>query len=196
MMITRPIPPRWLLKLLANIRISPKPMFIEYNPKHHLVNGEEISTILDIIKEGDILLAKWNGYLSGYFIPGFWSHAAIYVGNRRVVESVGKGVQNIHLFSFLRTDNVCILRVKDEYSNLTKKACLAAEYAANQKLEYDYEFLDSNKKFYCSELVNYCYHNLFKDDYKKVLGINSISPDGIYNSDRTNLIIEFKHKKF
>ena len=187
--------PKWLIRIVGHIYISKRPLWISYKPELHKVKGNEIRQILDLVKPGDILLRRYDGYLNTYFTPGFWSHAAICVDNNNIIHSVGEGVIKEDIINFCRCDSVTIIRIKPEY--ITKEDIdIAIERAyrmVNNKVQYDYDFMDNNGKVYCTELLNQCFSSLFNDDFVKYMGRNLILPDPMFNSKKVDKVIEFKY---
>jgi hypothetical protein len=117
----------------------------------HLGKPEPRRTYLDyeriqkFIKPGDVLLSREDYRLSNLFIPGFWSHAAIYTGYY-VLEAVPPEVRKTHLAEFIiSADSICILRPKAPI-NFVDFSFLY------EGLEYDWIFNDDDS-WYCSELV-------------------------------------------
>lgn len=46
----------------------------------HLISGDQISSLRERLRPGDILFERHEWYLSNMGLPGFWTHAAMYVG--------------------------------------------------------------------------------------------------------------------
>jgi hypothetical protein len=59
---------------------------IEWEP---LIRKEQIKGMQGSLKPGDILLERRNWFLSNAFLPGFWPHAAVYVGTVEELEEIG-----------------------------------------------------------------------------------------------------------
>ena len=68
------------LKTIGDIKYHPWPLFFIYDPKGFQVKGYEVREVINQVQPGDILLRGYDKYLSGLFIPGYFSHAALYVG--------------------------------------------------------------------------------------------------------------------
>lgn len=164
-------------------------MFIVYKPHIHRLNGEEVRKVLDCIEEGDILLRSFVGYLSGMCTGGDWGHAALYVGSNNVIHALGDGIVVEDILTFCRTDSLAILRTNVDKSVKLKATGIARSLIG---MPYDYDFLSSNKKYYCSEVISVCYEGIFYDDYETYMKRLVITPNGIYGSKRVSLIYEYR----
>lgn len=69
------------------------------------ITAKQIESIESRLQPGDILLERRNWYLSNPFLPGFWPHAALYVGRLEDLKRLGiadhPAVQK-HLAEYLR----------------------------------------------------------------------------------------------
>lgn len=107
---------------------------------------EDFEKIISIIKPGDILLSREDYRLSNVLIPGFWSHAALYLGNGRVLEAVPPRVREQHLGEWVVSiDSVCLLSPTLPFTF----ADHANDYLGK---DYDWVFSDDGAWF-CNELV-------------------------------------------
>lgn len=158
----------FLLNILGDIKVYKYPFFMVYDPSTYFVKGHHTRQAIDIIEPGAVLLRKYINYADGLFIPGKFSHSAIYIGDGRVIHAVAEGVQVIDIIDFLRCDGFCILKPRDE--EIAEKAISRAK----QQLEkpYDFDFIDGENAFYCHELTAYCYQEYdIKKQNIKILGI-------------------------
>ena len=140
----------------ANIQIFKYPMFcILFGDNHYKIKGTHMRKILNTLKPGDILLRKYDHYLGSRIIPGYWSHAAIFVGRNKVVQMLGIGISTEDILTFMRCDDIAILRHNS--IDAIVKAVQMAEDLADEDIKYDYDFKSANDKFYCTELVAHLY---------------------------------------
>lgn len=128
---------------LGDILVFPSLMGVWIDSKGHDVKGEHTREVLDLIRPGDLLVRKFDHYLDGWFIPGHFSHVAIYLGEvgsddlarieeyaarvkkgrtRRnsfktgremVIHAVAEGVIVENLITFCRCDELAVLRIPD-----------------------------------------------------------------------------------
>jgi uncharacterized protein YycO len=90
------------------------------------------------------------------FIPGEYTHGGVYVGNKRVVHAVARGVVSGTIIDFAMADRVIVLRP----SRGQKKAVAQALAYVEHKVPYDYQMTEGEEALYCFELCAECYKDL------------------------------------
>jgi len=147
-------------------------MFIVFNPHTYTVKGYNYYEVRDRIQPGDILLRGYDQYLDGYFVPGKYSHAAMYIGgpDEAIIHAMTPHVQYTDLATFMRCDRIAVIRpnVGKKYVQTAIERCISLV-----GVPYDYEFVfeeednKTNRQFSCSELIYYSYQkNLKKLDWE------------------------------
>ena len=135
--ISKPFVQLWngFIKIFGDIKVFKWPMFVVYDPGSYQVKGTDMREVIDVIRPGDILLRGYNNYLDGYFIPGYFSHAGLYVGEinqddekliqypdgkeffrtgkQMIIHSMAEGVFMEDVLNFCRCDRMVILRLKN-----------------------------------------------------------------------------------
>lgn len=144
------------LTAFGNIKVYKWPMFVIYDPTHFLMTGEKILETRDLLKPGDVLLRGYSMYLDGMFVPGDYSHGAIYVGNDTVVHAVAEGVSTINVVDFCECDRICVLRPKCGQEKAVERAL---DFVEND-VPYDFGFKRGTSALYCFELCAECYREL------------------------------------
>ncbi len=185
--------PKPIVKQLDKIYLHKYFPWIIWHPLFHRLKGFEIRQILKIIRPGDILVRRNEGWLTAKAIPGYFMHAALYIGDNKVAHATTSGTGKEDILDFFRTDSVAVLRALTKREQIKKAISIGKEMAA-EHIPYDFEFKDENGKVYCTEFINICFEGLFDDDYTQDPGGGiSIIPDGLYNSKKIKKLIEFKH---
>lgn len=126
------------IKIFGDIKVFKWPLFIVYDPASYKVKGKDTRQVLDLVQPGDILLRGYDNYLDGFFIPGYFSHVGLYVGEvkpehgagitvpggkrlfatgpQMVVHAMAEGVFVQDILDFCRTDRMLILRFPQNLS--------------------------------------------------------------------------------
>jgi uncharacterized protein YycO len=166
-----------LLSFFSDIRIYPGG-FILFGSSSYHINGKNMRSILNVIKPGDVLLRRYSHYLGSVLIPGHFSHAAIYVGDDNVIHMLGEGINKEDLLTFLRCDDILILRSDPDLA--IQVDAIYAVARSNELFEkgisYDFNFDNNPERLYCAEFINYVYGNCI--DNKKI-----INPDDFLDCD-------------
>lgn len=152
-----------------------RPLWLIRNPKLPKCKADVYRKLKDILQPGDILLTRTDGYVSTWMVPGYLTHAGVYVGgydgrSERVIESVGEGVRDTDIIDFLQEDCVVVIRnthTAEEvcYDTIGGKPFTVGQWSAyraacacDEQLVYDhvFDFIDA-KRVCCTELVCICY---------------------------------------
>jgi len=167
------------------------------------VGTDLIGQVAERLRPGDILLERRNWFLSNAFLPGFWPHAALYVGRpadlRRLGIADDPAVRE-HLAEFARPapdgrPNAVIEAVSEGVIFNSLAHSLHADYVAvlrprlsdkqiagaiarafrHKGKPYDFEFdFATSDKLVCTELVYRCYEGLIHFDLKRVMGRDTL----------------------
>ena len=167
-----------LLELLGRIRIYNRPFWFVLNPKPYQIKARQIRKALEVMQPGDVVVRKYNTYLSSYFIPGRFSHSGVFVGRKTVqgmevevvVHALGSGVQMQDAIDFfMECDEFAILRPRCD-EQVRNEACEIACGYIGTKYDYgfdvceDYDNQDEvqkrTKSVYCHELTRSCFPHL------------------------------------
>lgn len=131
-------------------------MFIVYDPTTFKMTGQNIADVLEALEPGDVILRGYDMYADGMFIPGDYSHGAVYVGDHTIVHAVAEGVSTIDVISFCMCDRICILRPRA----YQKSAIAKAKKFVEDNVPYDFTYKRNASALYCFELCAECYSKL------------------------------------
>jgi hypothetical protein len=182
---------KWLIKNIADIRVY-KGGVILFGDSHYKMRGPDVRYIMNVVRKGDVLLRSYDHYLGAKLTPGFYSHAAIYVGAGEVVHMLGEGITVEDILTFCRCDHVAVLRCDDE--SMVDVALVQALTWLNRGVKYDYEFESDDDEFYCTEFVWECYGRskeltfdkyLLPDDFlmTSLFSVIARRPDSAYGKE-------------
>jgi len=161
----------------AGVHVVPNPV--------HVLTPAVLGAMRPRLQPGDVLLCRAEGKLTAALLPGFWSHAAIYLGSRAelealnvhlhphaikhwneipenpsplgcVIEGVSPRVRICPLKTCLHADHVLVLR-----PNVPRDEIAAAlgEALGHLGKPYDFEFdFNVSSRIVCTELVYRSYH--------------------------------------
>jgi hypothetical protein len=177
------------VKFFGDIKVYKFPFFLLYDPGSYKVKGEDIRQVIKTVQPGDILLRGYVNYLDGYIIPGFFSHAGLYVGEvkesdaanlkpdqiddfrageQMVVHSMAEGVFMEDVINFCRCDYMMILRrntslEKEESRKTTfKDVYQIALSDLGKAYDFKFDFKDFHS-LSCTELVFDCCKGFIRD---------------------------------
>ena len=141
-----------------------------------------------LLKPGDVLITRKEHALTNYFLPGYWPHAALYLGNEqqlaalgvtahenvaprwhrllncdknerhRVLEAMKDGVWIRSLASPFASDAITVLRPRLEDHDIAKALCRGMFHDGKQ-YDFDFDFTRSDR-LVCTEVVYRSYEQV------------------------------------
>jgi uncharacterized protein YycO len=167
-----------------------------------LRQGEVADEVRAALRSGDILLEKTPFRLTDKLIPGYWGHAAVWVGSeeelkslgiwenpvviphqaairsgRQVVEALRSGVEINPLETFMNIDSLGVMR--RPAADATIRAQIVLQALRQIGKPYDFNFdVESKERVYCSKLVYLAYGDLDWSTQKS-LGRTTFTPDDV-----------------
>ena len=134
------------------------------------VNDEVIKEIRQNLRPGDIIITRHMDALSNLFLPGFWPHAALYIGTPQqraeigvdlashhdIIESKKDGVKLRSLEETLAVDYFLILRSRLQSEHLSQVIAAAATHVG-KRYDFLFDFTKADR-LACTELIYRSYH--------------------------------------
>ncbi|MBT8037708.1 MAG: hypothetical protein KJO21_09205 [Verrucomicrobiae bacterium] len=165
-----------LLKLSGSAIAEMRQPFIKGLGQGHRVTNEVIASVEPMLRAGDVFVTRHDDAMSNLFLPGFWPHAALYLGSQhewddlglqsqgvgpqggRFLEAKKDGVMFRPIRETLEVDAFMVLRPKLEAEQLAEALMRAISHEG--KL-YDFMF-DFRKadRLACTEVVYRSYHGI------------------------------------
>jgi len=129
------------------------------------VTDEVLSSIAGFLQPGDVIITRHAKALTNLFMPGFWPHAAFYVGQRKqraaencVLEARKDGVLFRPLHDTLSVDAFVVLRPNLDAQKIDQ-AIERAFMHEGKMYNFDFDFFNSDRVV-CTELVYRAYDGL------------------------------------
>lgn len=167
-----------------------------------------IANLQGMLQPGDILLIRAEKKLTSAILPGFWAHAALYVGNQKslgalglsddkyaaknwttlaardkgagcVIEAISPAVQIVPLSHTLFADHVLVLRPRVNQDHLLASLSEAFGHVGKP---YDFEFdFNVSTRIVCTELIYRCFHKRGRIEFPliKRLGRFTLTGDDV-----------------
>ncbi len=181
---------------LGDVRIVQREPFISV---------AKIEEIRPLLKPGDIIVERRNWFLSNAFLPGFWPHAVLYVGNIDDLKRLGiadDDAVKAHMAEYLKLDadgqpHTLIEAVGEGVVFTSLAHSLNADYIAvlrprltdkqkgeaiakafrhvGKPYDFDFDFFTSDK-LVCSELVYRAYEGMLHFPLKRIMGRDTLPP--------------------
>lgn len=121
-------------------------------PSHQPALPETIkSELLTLLEPGDVLVTRKEHSLTNYFLPGYWPHAALYVGSGRVVEALADGVQERSVESPFAVDAIAAIRPQLSTEQI-EVALERAHSHVGKPYDFDFDFTRADRMV-CTEVV-------------------------------------------
>jgi hypothetical protein len=164
---------------LAEVEVTDRPTDGTLTP-------EMVSHLASLLQPGDVLLTRNDHRLTAALLPGFWAHAALFIGGRSeletlglrahpyvlrhwdqipenstslglVIEALAPRVQLNPLEKCLRVDHLVVIRPALPSSEI---AAAIGEALGHLHKPYDFEFdFNNSSRVVCTELIYRAYHN-------------------------------------
>ncbi|MDX9883148.1 MAG: YiiX/YebB-like N1pC/P60 family cysteine hydrolase [Prolixibacteraceae bacterium] len=139
--------------------------------------GKNVSRLMPYLQKWDIVLQKSPGRLTDRFIPGYFGHAGIYIGDSVFIESIQDGVITTGPFHFAEGGSFLVIRL-DSISEKKEKHIQQLVRSQTGK-KYDFNFdVNSPDCLFCTELISLVFDDI---DWKtrKSAGRITMCPDNI-----------------
>ncbi len=170
-----------LFKLSGSVISELKQPFVKPRGMGKRVSPEVRARLEAFLRPGDVLVTRHDDAVSNLFLPGFWPHAAFYIGQAeqrqalgvrgdaeigpqmRFIEAKKDGVKIRPADDTLQVDAFIVLRPKLKEGDVAEAVSRALTHAG--KL-YDFIFdFSSAERLACTELVYRSYHSVGAVDF-------------------------------
>ncbi|HBN09359.1 MAG TPA: hypothetical protein DD435_12160 [Cyanobacteria bacterium UBA8530] len=154
------------------------------NVEHSRALTKEMAdTVLPQMKPGDLLLRRTDYGSANMAIPGFYGHAAVYVGDGTIIDATTHGVRKISVQDFFAEgDHAMVIRPKAMTEENADKTVKFLEQQVGKVYDYDLDD-DNNDRFTCTELASKAMQaGLGKNVAEKNI-FGATNPDGFRNEN-------------
>lgn len=175
------------------------------------MSSYEVNKVMKVARPGDIVLTRQAAYLTGMLIPGYWTHASLYMGDKDqlqssfgnaglkilkkyklgsedkiLLEAIGEGVSASLAKKAMLADSIIVLRPNVADDNKLKAIEFILENL-NKEYNFTFDFSDE-ESFICSELVYKAYSDRSNGQQnlgfgvKNILGNWTFTPQDMFDS--------------
>ena len=129
-----------------------------WRPKPKRIHPALRESLLHTLRPGDVFITRHDDALSNWFLPGFWPHAALYLGDGQTLEAKKDGVLVRHIQETLHVDALVVLRPPVPEDRLPSVISRAMQHAGKP---YDFLFdFRTADRLACTEVIYRTYHGI------------------------------------
>ncbi|MDA7609280.1 YiiX/YebB-like N1pC/P60 family cysteine hydrolase [Akkermansiaceae bacterium] len=171
-----------LFRLTGSAIADMKQPFVKSSGKGKRVTKEIIEEIRGKLQPGDIFITRHDDAMSNLFLPGFWPHAALYMGplsdrddlgllaygdqSAHVLEAKKDGVKLRQIEETLSVDSFVILRPKVSAAELQQALQKAITHEGKH---YDFAFdFRKAERLCCTEVIYRAFHGIGRWDLRLI----------------------------
>ena len=144
----------------------------------------------EIIQPGDVFVTRKEHAATNYFLPGYWPHAAFYIGGNDVIEALKDGVKHRDLGSPFSNDAVALIRPKLDEAGVSE-AIQRAKSHLGKPYDFDFDFTRGGRMV-CTEVVYRSLEGLGGIEFKLA---RRAGRETLAAEDLLRMAIEGKHFK-
>lgn len=133
--------------------------------------------LLTRLRPGDVLVTRKEHSLTNYFLPGYWPHAALYIGKEQVIEALADGVRQRSVESPFSVDAIAAIRPQLPAEKINE-AIQRAQSHVGKPYDFDFDFTRADRMV-CTEVV-----------YRSYEGVGEIQFELTCRAARQNLSAE------
>ena len=147
------------------------------------VTSDVIQDLKPHLQPGDVLVTRHDDAMSNVFLPGFWPHSALWIGedNTDILEAKKDGVLYRDLAETLQVDAFTVLRPKLSLTDIQTALGRASDHAG--KL-YDFVFdFRTSHRLVCTEVIYRAFHGIggIQFNLTKQAGRHCLSAEDLIN---------------
>lgn len=150
-----------------------------------------INRLIPLLKKWDIICQKSPGRLTDKFIPGYFGHSGIYLGDSVFAEVIQKGAIYASPKKFLVGDEFIVIR-PDTITG-TQDFSMQNRLISQIGKKYDFNFnIESPDRLVCTELIYLVYDHIAWQT-RKIAGRFTLPPDYLVKTVLLNDKFEIKY---
>lgn len=163
----------WGSRLVSSI--STKPRHVPRLPE------EIVSQLRALVQPGDVFVTRKDCAVTNYFLPGYWPHAAMYIGGAEVIESLKDGVRQRKLESPFGNDAIAVIRPKLNAESI-EEAIGRAKAHLGKPYDFDFDFTRADR-LVCTEVIYRSYEGLggIRFDLTRRAGRETLAAEDLLN---------------
>ncbi|GGX73910.1 hypothetical protein GCM10011309_25040 [Litorimonas cladophorae] len=147
------------------------------------VTPEVIDALRPLLRPGDVFVTRHDDAMSNVFLPGFWPHSALWLGepDLEVLEAKKDGVLFRELNETLQVDAFTVIRPRLPADEIAS-ALTRAQKHAGKLYDFVFDFRTSDR-LVCTEVVYRAYHGVGPINFNLIMeaGRHCLSAEALLN---------------